>query len=529
MIYVSLVGTQVMAVLNPLLSWMAHGSEKLTGVRLLATEGSWGKARTIVGFLRDDLFEEHRIQLIPISDSMETDDRNRPPAHEGVAAFTGEEAEIAFNLAGGMNFQIAACLAALPIEKTWLLYPESEGVHAVRFRNGILADHRKLPLPPPEDVLRLQDIPHEVRERNFSEFLGFALGKCRIQLPKKREKNLRIENVDFDIVWNVGNELRFLKVIHSPGAENRRTGEDLLREARQLMSLASDRPAFGELYHRDIAVLTNHSPSAERIESEGGGKVTVIHQHENDFCPKLRRFLKSSPPAPSIGETITVEAGESGKTDGSVLYTVLAPNLMPTLIAIWSHAPEKTCLLYTPGDPQVEMLKDAILSQRSALPTRTLSFIPVSIDGTELLTMEKPDENTLINFTPGTKGQTAFLTLWARMNNLGVYSLRTDDQSLRRIPDFYAGDLKAPSPPVCMRMQGASFRSVGEDKKALLRDQEGLDAMLDLLRVMAEKNRVPSALPWGPVELMPDARLFSKNKQSPVKGQRDENDRRSAD
>ncbi len=500
--YISLMGTQTMAVLNPLLALMEQG-KAVEKVYILATRKTMDRAESLKNFLVPDKIAPEHFDIIPVSDSLQKDREEREAVQNVLSGLISED--MTFNLAGGMNFQIAACVQVLSKEKCRFLYPESAGIHHFFMENCCMTSHEILPLPASVDVLKLQDISYSIEKSNIHPFLETVQKKCRFSVPSGALRHVRVYNeilnkdVIFDLVWNSGNEMKFLKIIHSSPKYNKNT-DFYLQEARSVITLATNRELFGELYHRNVLVLTNHRASHERIIKEGGGKITSLFYFESsgnlgeklllaELKQKLERFMNPPLTAPFSKEVIRQETGNS-KSGDTVLYTSLGSNIMPSLIALWSHSPAEVCFVYTPGIPEIEFFRDAILAENKILPVNTVSFYPVSIEGREIQDISKPAHGQgIVNITPGTKGHTAFLTLWAGKHGFPVYSLINPAGKYEEIPQGHSGEMKAPPPVPFLKLTGINVKQFGDGKGSILQNRQQHETVLEFLRMMHRENQ----------------------------------------
>lgn len=512
--YISLMGTQTMAVLNPLLALMEQG-KTVEKVYILATRKTAGRAETLKNFLVPDKIAPEHFDIIPVSDSLQKDREGREAAHHVISGLMSDG--MVFNLAGGMNFQIAACVQVLSKEKCRFLYPESAGIHHFFMENCCMTSHEILPLPASVDVLKLQDISYSIEKSNIHPFLETVQKKYRFSVPSGALRHVRVYNeilnkdVIFDLVWNSGNEMKFLKVIHSSPKYNKNP-DFYLQEARSVITLATNRELFGELYHRNVLVLTNHRASHERIVKEGGGKITSLFYFESsgnlgeklllaELKQKLERFMNPPLTAPFSKEVIRQETGNS-KSGDTVLYTSLGSNIMPSLIALWSHSPAEICFVYTPGIPEIESYRDAMLSEKKNLPVNRVSFYPVSIEGKEIQDMPVPPKTRpLVNITPGTKGHTAFLTLWAQKHGLPVCSMNNFAGKYEEIPQGSSGDMKAPPPVPFLKLTGINVKQFGDGKGSILQNREQHESILDFIRMTDRENKAVSDFYRKPIVL----------------------------
>lgn len=473
MLYASLIGTQVMSVLNPLMG-LIDQKKRPQQVYLLPTSETLRRAEAIQGFLeRRHGFQKADLIIEQISDSLSQDNKGHLPAHEMLSHISSGNAEIALNVSGGLNFQVAAALLSADPDRFLFLYPESACIHAIHIQTGKLK-HSTWPLPKPADVLSLQEVPHDDYQVTIPPLFQRLLTDCKINLPDSL-KSVMVGNVYFDLVWNMGNVMRFVRVIQSSKLDGKKP-KDYKMEARDIISLAVGKEQFGELYHRSICVVTNHATVAERLRAEASGKVHTVFYYDgmpHDERKKAYRDFASfmAPSETGLGTVQgSLEVFETGrKNQGSgALYVPLGRDPLPTMIAIWTHQPKELHLLYTPGDPRVETVAKAFRNERKLIPAEVVTCWPVDIVGTGILkTLPQPTASgSGANITPGTKGQTSFLSLWAKANGVPIFSIRTQTAEAVEIPDGRKISAKAPEPLDYLRLAGANLASPGEDPRA---------------------------------------------------------------
>ncbi|QTA81759.1 restriction endonuclease domain-containing protein [Desulfonema limicola] len=495
--YISLMGTQVMAVLNPLLTLMEKGKtpEK---IYILATEKTKNRAEIVRDFMVSQNFPQNCFEIIPVSDSLKDSDYGEAPQY-ALSRLVSED--MIFNLAGGLNFQIAACLQVIAPKKCLFLYPESSGIHAFDIENNEILSSEIWSLPEPVDVLNLQGIQYEIEKAKDHDFLKKIFKMCDFPIPSQAQKHVRIYNdvlnkdVVFDLVWNSGNDLKFLKIIHFDH-NYQKSSEFCLREARSVITLARNRELFGELYHRNVAVITNYDLVDERIQEEGGGKVRSFFYDEDKgvfadalLKSKLTFFLNQPKYKPSKQKETAYDTGNS-KPGNSMLYVSLGTNVMVSLIALWSHSPCDVCFIYTPGVPEIENFKASFIEERKELPAKTLSFYPAGIEGTETLDMTVPDKNrAVVNISPGTKGHTAFLTFWALKHGLPIYSINNTTGKYEQIPEGISGDKKIPTPIEYLKLTGVNVKQFGEGKKNIKKHSSRHETILNFIKMMISENK----------------------------------------
>lgn len=472
--FVAVMGSQVMAVLNPILALLQQeSSPKPRKISLLATGFVRPQAETIRRFLLEsNLFAEDQIHLYDISDSLAADPDGLAQAPEMLKRLQAE-GNICFNIAGGMNFQSAACMRVLDLERCLIVYPEAAGIHLFQHIGGNLS-HRTIPLPSPVSLLKLlslQEVQWEqVKEDKTPALFKEALTRSKFVLPKEALRGVRLRygkgtggnarEFAFDLVVNLDNRLHFLTSI-----KNSKKNKE---NARQVMAIAADRGIFGHLYDREIYVLTDSEEVAERLKSEAGHKIRVVYMTTNNdfFKIEFARFFNATAPAIRTGKT--PEPIETGKKNNSsvVLYTAIGPNLAPTLIAIWSHLPRITRLVYTPEDSEVLRIAESLTKFSERLPTNRIEFIPVSFGGAEILEIPAPEPGTRaeVNITPGTKSQGALLALWARMHGGKSFSIDRGAGRIAELGSNAAKSIRAPKPADFLLLKGIGLKKEGKSK-----------------------------------------------------------------
>jgi hypothetical protein len=497
--YISIVGTQVMAVLNPLLALKEKG-EKPAQVHLLETGFTKVRAETIKGFLVESrTYNYDQIRITRISDSLASDNTQYPPAHQVVSELSNNSDKIFFNLAGGMNFQVSACVMKMDTDRCLYIYPESEGVHVIHIPDNGTFTQEIYPLPRPVDVLKLQGITHQKHATMQPHTIWSDFYKRAKNYLPKGESCIQVSDVIFDFVWNRGNELKFLKVISSGNGDHKA----ILAQARAVISLAIVRDRFGELYHRDVVIVTNDKPTKERIIKEGGGKVKVIVRSELTGL-----FYKN--PGGDVQDPGEEVIPVGNKTTGAKwLITTLGKNLLPTLIALYSHKPDQVCLLYTPNITEIDRYKKSIQEYKDDLGVSTIRFVPVSISGEEILKLTPPDGDAVVevNITPGSKGQGAFLTLWSKRYNATPYSI---ENSPPRLADISAGQMRerplsGPSPLQFLRFSGVEIHDEGKNEYAIGKNAEVNNGIIDFIKMMVPLNQRINDFPTKDI-ILDDAR-----------------------
>jgi hypothetical protein len=502
MIFISLMGTQALAVLNPLLALVEQG-QKPDKVYILPTKLTRDRADILKHYLVQEIFSEQDIRIVPVSNTLESSEYG-PAAQHAVCDILSEDSkDITFNIAGGMNFQIAACVQSLSPRRCLFVYPEFDKVSAIIVEHEEIVSSDSLPLPKPVDVFALQGIRVEKLETKSSDhrFLEKFLQQNRISLPGDALKNVAVRNdqsgrrVDFDLVWNSGNHLHFLKSFKAKNEA--KTKEDHLKDIRAIITVATNRELFSELYDRKIGVLTDHTLFDERIQKEGGNKVRSFFLNHSSFTGfltlELNRFMNPVQVPEKNMSDIEIDSFDTGKNKpgNDVLILSLGTDIDPSLIALWSHQPKHACFVYTAGNDVVEDFKTNMKTHKKILPVETVSFYPVSVSGAEILDIEIPGEHTaLVNITPGTKGHTTFLALWAVKNGGRIFSLNNAAKTFQQIPEGDSGVQRKPGILDYLKIKGFRVQNHGGAKKGLKKHWGQYERILEFLRMM-DRERVP--------------------------------------
>jgi hypothetical protein len=486
--YLSLVGNQVMAVLNPLLS-LQGANYPIHQIILLPTKQSQANADIIKKFVGSSA-KSLQVEIHPVSSSLLRDGELLPAPDKirEILQATEQDERLYFNIAGGMNFQLAACVPALDWGKTTFLYPEIQGIHEIHHDQDKIRK-KLLALPSPVDVLALQQVPHVVHGGEIHRQLAYALRQAGIRLPQPTY-NIEIGGLVFDCMWNDGNMLRFIKVL-----EQTANNEHDLALVRQVDALGSSRQKFGELFHRSIAVLAGSALVRERVETEGQGKIEVFAAQDSWALKKFCGVVRSEPEA-AVRIDRRTETGNTSVSDSGnvVLYTTIGENLMSTLIAVWSHAASAVCLFYTPADPEIVKIKDAMLNNKRLLPTRHVCFYPVDIAGSKILEVAPASAEgseayrRIVNISPGTKGHTVFLTRWAQLHDAEIWSLK--QPCIGSIsPPGKERPAQAPDAKSFLLLKGENVQSSADDKSSLLTQAAELQKTWETLqRILPSGN-----------------------------------------
>lgn len=471
MAFISIVGNQIMAVLNPLMVLMENSMLPENVFLLHTVSGSGVKSKSqlnaekIASWLKKST-KHPNVELIPISNYLTIDANNNPPVQEKVMELSNKYERVIFNLAGGMNFQVAACVQKLDLKKTNFYYPQSLGIQSIRITDSG-ADCKIMRLknsPGVIEVLNIQGVPYTIINNSnrrgsmsvLKEFFTKCFGKDDKSISGWYEKNVQVKDVLFDRVYNNGHELIFMIATNY---------NDNVESIRNIINLSNNRRDLGEILHDKIVVITDVPDFAERLKTESQGKITIINPKDSNSCDTIKKMFRvhASEKVTTLPQAESLKIEKTVRNE-SVLYLALGRELMPSLIALYSHAPKKACFIYTPDNELVLSYKNNLLSNLSLLPCEELVFIPVGIDGIEILNYTPDTNNNIeVNITPGTKGHTAFLSLFAAMHNGSVWSISDKIMSIGAYNQ--EKDIVAPEIKSYLTIRGLNSKSKDYDKR----------------------------------------------------------------
>lgn len=509
MLYISLIGNQPMAVINPLLA-IAEQAEPPDAIHLLGTARATAGFNHALEFL-NQRFGDGIIHLHEVSTDLES--RHTVPVVQKVVRelTSSYGGTIVYNLAGGMNFQNAACVQAIGDTPCLFTYPEFDSIHVYAFGPKGFS-HQVTPLPNPVDVMSIQAIPctSGKKTENVRLLMDAAAAVKLKSLPKNCLFNVNFGGIAFDLVWNSGNTMNFLKrVTHS-------------LKFRDMQNAAMlDRIKTGQLYHREIHFLTQDTNLVERASLESLGKVNVL-QYRNekstgkpDLVSLGTALLKAFMPYRRSAEPALLDACEKMNSPGrgdsdATLVTFLGTHPAATLKSIWSRRPATLWMLYTAGNEQVERLKASFDRHCHLLPVNRVVFQKVDFTGASLLRIPGPSCTRLeVNVTPGTKSQTFFLTRWAMKNDADIFSLDNRDATVRTTPPGKVLPQRLPAPTDFLRLKGEAIKSAWGGREKLLGMEATLEGLIRFIALICEEGGKIEQFPnAGPGRIEADGAVF---------------------
>lgn len=441
-----------------------------TAVRLICTPQVETRMEALAAWLRRRLPPECPVSLLPVSgdlpdatagNSRAAGDAFAPGAIEGTSVsaapasgggrpsirevYAALEAEpLALSLDGGTNFM--NCDGLLGLRRTDGIFLQSTrtGVFVTR-QNGASFTTSGHPLPPPlpaRDLLDMQGIAYECLPTGGRR-LKKLCAECKVPLPEDALFDLRIGGRFFDCVWNSGSNR--LCLLAWP--ERNRIDESgaILADTRDMLSFALDKDRLEDLYDRKIYVLEWDRPAAGRLNDEGRGKIEahcvygLLHPQ-----PKAGQGYMHGKNAPAMHDVLcgifTRRQPPGGKTpslpklsdftpESNVLVTALGPNPLPTLKALAAFTGSDALLCCTPDNASVGRMAGVLRRRAADFGLKAVHVLAAGYEGTELpRRLPEFSVPAVVNCTPGTKGQGAFLTLWAAGKGHEVWALPTEGE-----------------------------------------------------------------------------------------------------
>lgn len=495
--FVSIVGTQIMGTLQPWLSLVKkYGPDEAV---LLYTTGKRGTAG--IAEKLSSLAQAHNlgpVELLSVDYGL--DSENSAPAIVEQIAREATGKQICFNLDGGMNYLISACVLRIDSYKPLLIQSSLWRCVAYDFATDTFS---KLKLPEAftvAEILNLQGVTWQQVDANPDVAVDMPLlqicKKYKFPLPKHYLENVRIDDIVFDLVWNPGNNrLRFLK-----DWRFRVEKENYLEKVRDFAHWGTDRNRSGQMFDKQIYVLTIDDQISDRLINESDHQLIVekveAYQDKRAFpYDDIKQTLQDWFMQKTTGGKDEImkppATRNSDELQNNTLVVCMGTNLEPTLLAICSHKPKYVLLCHTPPKKDDNIVCEYVKRFQELAPQLGVSITPVrlDIDGcfAEQALPRVPDGAELdvaVNVSPGSKGQGAMLALWAKRHGFRVWSLNTGKSCCSELyPTMDAKPLpfELCDPALCFRLHGIELLNAGQDEKSLTDDRPVMDAILEFM------------------------------------------------
>lgn len=457
----SYVGKQIFGVFNTILAVCAnpHWRSLVDSIVLYSTKDSQGSRGVSKGTLEESekiksYCEQHGYPPVKIVEF----DRTENLATEFVKDATSDGKKVLFNIEGGMNYCVAQYMSELV---------KSSLEHSVIISDGSVyrtvplkqsfencdwdTETLKIPELSVEDIFAIQNVKYEKKEEKteFGKFVESHLEKRN--LPKSLIYNVTLNHLTFDLVWNCGgNHLAFLVSPFGKKGTSQDSDKKLER-LRSYLKWAAGKNNQKQIYDFHFYVVCEAGNHIDTTKIQGRGKAIPLESYgyvekdkfygggerRLDFSKKLSfelSLLVSRKNVPEFGKlSKSEEISTKVEVVDNTFITSFGKDPSSTIAALLSHLEchtyLKTVLLLCTPDLIKQCNK--FITILKSYPSQFLKQINFKIVKTDIkgrsipyiLTAKSDIKNVEVNATPGTKGQTAFLTLFAQNNDFPVWTL----------------------------------------------------------------------------------------------------------
>ena len=457
----SYVGKQIFGVFNTILAVCAnpHWRSLVDSIVLYSTKDSQGSRGVSKGTLEESeriksYCEQHGYPPVKIVEF----DRTENLAAEFVKDATSDGKKVLFNIEGGMNYCVAQYMSELV---------KSSLDHSVIISDGSVyrtvslkqsfencdwdTETLKIPELSVEDIFAIQDVKYEKKEEKteFGKFVESHLEKQN--LPKSLIYNVTLNKLTFDLVWNCGgNHLAFLVSPFGKKGTSQDSNKKLER-LRSYLKWAAGKNNQKQIYDFHFYVVCEAGNHIDTTKIQGRGKAIPLESYgyvekdkfygggerRLDFSKKLSfelSLLLSRKNVPEFGKlSKSEEISTKVEVVDNTFITSFGKDPSSTIAALLSHLEchtyLKTVLLLCTPDLIKQCNK--FITILKSYPSQFLKHINFKIVKTDvkgrsipyILSAKRDIKNVEVNATPGTKGQAAFLTLFAQNNDFPVWTL----------------------------------------------------------------------------------------------------------
>lgn len=385
-------------------------------------------------------------------------DRTENLAAEFVKDATSDGKKVLFNIEGGMNYSVAQYMSELV---------KSSLEHSVIISDGSVyrtvplkqsfencdwdTETLKIPELSVEDIFAIQNVTYEKKEEKteFGKFVESHLEKRN--LPKSLIYNVTLNHLTFDLVWNCGgNHLAFLVSPFGKKGTSQDSDKKLER-LRSYLKWAAGKNNQKQIYDFHFYVVCEAGNHIDTTKIQGRGKAIPLESYgyvekdkfygggerRLDFSKKLSfelSLLLSRKNVPEFGKlSKSEEISTKVEVVDNTFITSFGKDPSSTIAALLSHLEchtyLKTVLLLCTPDLIKQCNK--FITILKSYPSQFLKHINFKIVKTDvkgrsipyILSAKRDIKNVEVNATPGTKGQAAFLTLFAQNNDFPVWTL----------------------------------------------------------------------------------------------------------
>lgn len=457
----SYVGKQIFGVFNTILAVCAnpHWRSLVDSIVLYSTKDNQGTGGVSKGTLEESekiksYCEQHGYPPVKIVEF----DRTENLAAEFVKEATSDGKKVLFNIEGGMNYCVTQYMSELV---------KSSLDHSVIISDGSVyrtvplkqsfencdwdTETLKIPELSVEDIFAIQNVTYEKKEEKteFGKFVESHLEKRN--LPKSLIYNVTLNHLTFDLVWNCGgNHLAFLVSPFGKKGTSQDSDKKLER-LRSYLKWAAGKNNQKQIYDFHFYVVCEACNHIDTTKIQGRGKAIPLESYgyvekdkfygggerRLDFSKKLSfelSLLLSRKNVPEFGKlSKSEEISTKVEVVDNTFITSFGKDPSSTIAALLSHLEchtyLKTVLLLCTPDLIKQCNK--FITILKSYPSQFLKHINFKIVKTDvkgrsipyILSAKRDIKNVEVNATPGTKGQAAFLTLFAQNNDFPVWTL----------------------------------------------------------------------------------------------------------
>lgn len=457
----SYVGKQIFGVFNTILAVCAnpHWRSLVDSIVLYSTKDNQGTGGVSKGTLEESekiksYCEQHGYPPVKIVEF----DRTENLAAKFVKEATSDGKKVLFNIEGGMNYCVTQYMSELV---------KSSLDHSVIISDGSVyrtvplkqsfencdwdTETLKIPELSVEDIFAIQNVTYEKKEEKteFGKFVESHLEKRN--LPKSLIYNVTLNHLTFDLVWNCGgNHLAFLVSPFGKKGTSQDSDKKLER-LRSYLKWAAGKNNQKQIYDFHFYVVCEAGNHIDTTKIQGRGKAIPLESYgyvekdkfygggerRLDFSKKLSfelSLLLSRKNVPEFGKlSKSEEISTKVEVVDNTFITSFGKDPSSTIAALLSHLEchtyLKTVLLLCTPDLIKQCNK--FITILKSYPSQFLKHINFKIVKTDvkgrsipyILSAKRDIKNVEVNATPGTKGQAAFLTLFAQNNDFPVWTL----------------------------------------------------------------------------------------------------------
>ena len=525
--FVSIVGRTAMGTLAPLLATRQNLGDPVA-IHLLATDSVHANTHKLVEYLKNHQGFTMPIQVWPIADSLRDraileqnrDNEAGSPLYEDVRQIIRkleQTGPMTLNIQGGTNFLYAGVL--LELQSNEHAHIQTGHTHTtVTLHNGTRYEDHTFPLPEPlsvEEIFSHQEMQWEIADAPENLPLSAAMKQAGVAMPANSLRNVRIGEFIFDLVWNEGNNvLNFLAWARN--SAHRVEDKVLLQEGRAWLDFAKDKRHMGFLFTRNIYLFHWNGNLCERVNIESGAKIHAYHTGKPHYTREaFKKVFTKKQDLP----VDTLPRIKDCPPEGTPVLITSQGTSDATLAALCAH--NATCmhalLVFTPGEDRVESRKDKILHYQKTLGFESIIPVETTHAGTDLIRRLPAHlgKSASVNITPGTKGQTFALAIWAKQNKAEAYAFEPDKKGKSQLFSYTTGKTTGIAPvPIETQlniMLESPLKNCSEVNVSAEPEADNLDATLRFLKSAAQNDKnIDLGRPYGKL-LVPGFTLERKS------------------